>query len=241
MKALGVKRLLIALLVGYCAAFVHMAEAATPQLDAAFKHSLSAFFASSPTALGAKAELINIANWPDIKGAARWSLPNLKNLPKRVSLIAEQGHGKMLRRWYVAAQVKWISKVVVMQKDVSARTMLDESMLSIQSKNIAGLRGNFWQHTADVVGLQTLRNLRRGDVLVSSIVKRPPLIKRGDMVTILVQFNGIQVSAEGIALKSGSRGDRMPVQNIRSKQTLQSIVQDAHTVSIPMSAYQGGV
>ncbi|MDQ6977419.1 MAG: flagellar basal body P-ring formation chaperone FlgA, partial [Ghiorsea sp.] len=69
------------------------------------------------------------------------------------------------------------------------------------------------------------------------IVKRPPLINRGDHVTILVEIAGIQVRAEGIALKSGSRGDRMLVQNIRSKQTLQSIVQDAHTVSIAV----GGV
>jgi flagella basal body P-ring formation protein FlgA len=76
--------------------------------------------------------------------------------------------------------------------------------------------------------------MQRGDVVHTAVVKRPPLIKRGDHVTILVEVRGIKVRAEGIALKSGSRGQRMPVQNIRSKQRLQSIVKDAHTVSIQM-------
>lgn len=210
-------------------------------VNAELKASLSAFFAASPTAHGAKAELIRIQTWPNIQGAARWSLPNMRYLPARISLIAEQGQGKSLRRWYVAAQVKWMAKVVVLNQDVSARTMLDRSMMHSKNKNIAGLRGDSWQHISDVIGMKTLRSMRNGEVIVSSLVKRPPLIKRGDSISILAEVGGIRVRAEGIALKSGSRGDRLPVQNIRSKQTLQSIVRDAHTVSVEQASFRGGV
>lgn len=218
----------------------HLLQAATPVqpgINSELQKSLTAFFAAQPTANGAIAKLIKVQRWPNIQGSVRWSLPNLRFLPKRVSLIAEQGHGKSLRRWYVSTQVRWIRKVVTLKHDISARTVLDRSMLQKEWKDIAGLRGQTWTNINDVVGLKTLRNMRRDDVIVSSIVKRPPQIKRGDHVTILVEIAGIQVRAEGIALKSGSRGDRMLVQNIRSKQTLQSIVQDAHTVSITV----GGV
>jgi|GEM_PF-1938956 len=211
------------------------------QVDAELKASLAAFFAASPTAHGAKAELVSIKTWPNIKGPARWSLPNMRFLPARVSLIAEQGQGKSLRRWYVAAQVKWMATVVVLNQDVSARTMLDRSMMHSKTKDVAGLRGDAWQKVSDVIGMKTLRNMRSGEVIVSSLVKRPPLIKRGDSITILAEVGGISVRAEGIALKSGSRGDRLPVQNIRSKQTLHSIVRDAHTVSIEHSSFKGGV
>lgn len=218
----------------------HLLQAATPVqsgINSELQKSLTAFFAAQPMANGAIAKLIKVQRWPDIHGQVRWSLPNLRFLPKRVSLIAEQGHGKTLRRWYVSTQVRWIRKVVTLKHDISARSVLDRSMLQKEWKDIAGLRGQTWTDINDVIGLQTLRNMRRDDVIVSSIVKRPPQIKRGDHVTILVEVAGIQVRAEGIALKSGSRGDRMLVQNIRSKQTLQSIVQDAHTVSIAI----GGV
>ncbi len=198
------------------------------------QQSLAAFFAAKPTAHGAVARLVSVKHWPDIKGNVRWSLPALRFLPARVSLIAEQGKGKSLRRWYVTAQVKWLRHVVTLKNDVSARTVLDKSMLIKKTKNIAGLRGRVWTDMNDVVGLKTLRKMHRGDTVLSTIVKRPPLIQRGDHVTILVETSGIQVRAMGVALKSGSRGDRMPVRNIRSKQTLQSTVQDAHTVAIRM-------
>ncbi len=219
----------------------HVAQAETPvtakNIDPEMQKSLTAFFASKPSAKGAVAELINIPRWPNTTGKLRWSLPNLRSLPSRVSLIAERGTGKSLRRWYVTAQVKWMRNVVTLNQDISARTMLDRSMLQLEWKNIAGLRGQTWSSLSDVVGLKSLTRMRRDDVVVSSMVKRPPLIKRGDHVTILVTLGGIQVRAEGIALKSGSRGDRMLVQNSRSKQKLQSIVQNAHTVSVTI----GGV
>ncbi len=213
---------------------VQAANIADDAPSQSLQQSLHAFFATKPQALGATAKLIKVQRWPDAKGNIRWSLPPLRFLPKRVSLIAEQGEGKHLRRWYVPVQVQWLRQVVTLKHDVSARTVLDKSMLKKAWKDIAGLRGQAWEDMQDVVGLKTLRNMRKGEVITSGMVKRPPMITRGDHVTIVVNTGGIMVRAEGIALKSGSRGDRMLVQNIRSKQTLQSIVRDKHTVFIPM-------
>ncbi|HID36682.1 MAG TPA: flagellar basal body P-ring formation protein FlgA [Ghiorsea sp.] len=217
--------------------FSFQAYAAEKPVDKALKASLTAFFAAKPMVNNAKAELIGVQHWPNIQGEVRWSLPPLKHLPQRISLIAEQGHGKKLRRFYVPVLVKWMANVITLKQDISARTMLDRSMLSQTQTNIAGLRGRTWSNIADVVGLKSLRNLPKGSVVLSTQMQRPPLIQRGDLVTILVKVAGIQVRAAGIALRSGSRGDRMLVKNVRSKQTLQSIVQDKHTVTV----FSGGV
>ncbi len=224
------KHILVFLLVLYNPA---AALAAEPQhADKAMQASLAAFFAAKPMVANITPELVKVQKWPNTKQAVRWSLPPLKSYPKRLSLIAEQGHGKQYKRWYVPVLVKWMADVIVLKQDISARTMLDRSMLSKTRTNIAGLHGHTWSNIQDVVGLKSLRNLHKGSVLVSHYTQRPPLIQRGDIVTILAKVAGILVRAEGIALKSGSRGDRMLVKNIRSKQTLQSIVQDAHTVSV---------
>ena len=207
---------------------------ASPSVAAEPQASLRAFFAAKPKAQGAVARLVKVRRWPDIRGQVRWSLPALRFLSSRISLIAEQGRGKQLRRWYVPVEVQWMRKVITLKHDVPAQTVLHQHMLRQTWANIADIRGQTWSTLQDVVGLKTLRNMRKGAVVATSWVKRPPLIQRGDHVTIVVHTGTIQVRAEGIALKSGSKGDRMLVQNIRSKQTLQSIVQDAHTVSITM-------
>jgi len=214
-----------------------LVSAAQTTVDPALQVSLATFFATNPSVKGAKAQLIQVQHWPNIQGEVRWSLPPLKYLPKRVSLIAEQGHGKKLRRFYVPMLVKWMANVVTLKHDISARTMLDTSMLTQTQTDIAGLRGRVWSDIQDVIGLKSLRSLQKGSVVLSTQMQRPPLIQRGDLVTILVEVAGIKVRAAGVALKSGSRGDRMLVKNIRSKQTLQSIVQDRHTVTV----FAGGV
>ena len=203
----------------------------------ALQASLAEFFAAQPMAHGAIAELVAVQRWPKVQGTVRWSLPKLRYLPKRVSLIAEQGQGKTLRRWYVAVSVKWMADVVTLNEDISARAVLVRSMLTKERKNIAGLRGDVWSELSDVEGLKSMRSMRRGEVVSSSKVQRPPLIQRGDHVTILVEVGGLKVRVEGKALKSGNRGDRMLVRNIRSKQMLQSTVKDAHTVAV----FLGGV
>jgi len=203
----------------------------------ALQHSLAAFFAAKPTHMGAVAVLESVTRLPKTTGEVRWSLPRLRMLSQRVSLIAEQGTGKSLRRWYVPVKLKWMAKVMTFKLDVSARAVLDRDMVVSAEKNIAGLRGQVWTSKQDVLGLKTLRAMRRGDVVLSTLVVRPPLIQRGDRVTILVNLQGLKVRAEGVALKSASRGERILVQNIRSRQTLQSIVQDAHTVAVHL----GGV
>jgi len=216
---------------------VSWAAGAEQGTNVALQASLEVFFAAKPSANGAVAELVAVKHWPKAKGAVRWSLPNLRFLPKRVSLIAEQGQGKTLRRWYVSTDVKWMADVITLKEDISARAVLDSSMLMKERTDIAGLRGQSWQRASDVVGLKSLRSLRRGSVVLSSTFQRPPLMQRGDYVTILVEVGGLKIRVAGMALKSGNRGDRMLVQNVRSKQMLQSTVKDAHTVAV----YLGGV
>ncbi|MDX8384413.1 MAG: flagella basal body P-ring formation protein FlgA, partial [Ghiorsea sp.] len=126
------------------------APAVTATANGAFKASLVEFFAAQPEAHGAIAKLVAVQRWPKVQGAVRWSLPKLRYLPKRVSLIAERGQGKTLRRWYVAVSVKWMADVVTLKEDISARAVLVSSMLMKERKNIAGLRGEVWQDASDV-------------------------------------------------------------------------------------------
>ncbi len=209
---------------------------AQPVSDNNVRASLSAFFATRPTIHGATAELVRMPRLPHIKGHIRWSFPRLHILPRRVSLIAETGQGKQLRRWYINAEVRWMADVVCLKQDIPAQTILDKNMLTVARMEVTGLRGQTWQNITDAVGLKSLRDTRKHQVVVSTAFKRPPLIQRGDSVTILAEASGIKVRAAGIALKSGQRGERLLVQNVRSKQTLQSIVRDAHTVAV----YVGG-
>jgi len=198
----------------------------------ALEKSLHDFFAQGIHYQGAKAELIQVDRWPNVKGAVRWHLPNINRHARRVSLIAEQGAGQSLRRWYVPVQLHWWTNVVTVRQELPARSLLRSSMLQVQRKDVAGHTGVWWKKTTELVGMRLTRPLHTDDVVYSLAVKRPPLIKRGDRVTMIVGNGSFLVRAAGKAMQAAGLGEKVLVQNMRSKKRIEAIVIDAHTVRV---------
>jgi len=213
--------LLLALLMG--SAPVHAG-------DASLQNSLNAFFTQGVHVNGATATLISVQRWPDTKGRASWHLPNLRSHPVQISLMATQGSGSHVRRWYVPVRVHWWADAIVAKNNVRAHAMLTTSMLDRKRVDIAGHAGSWWRDPGQLAGTRTTRPLRIGQAIFSSYVKRPPLVRRGDEVMIIARIGGIRVSATGMALKPAGLGDKVRVRNTRSKQVMQATVVGAHTV-----------
>jgi len=198
----------------------------------AMKDSLHAFFAKGIRHQGATAELIDVTRWPDTTGNVTWRLPQMKRHTARISMIAEQSDGQQMRRWYVPVRVHWWAKAVTLKQEAPIRTRLLPDMLEVKRIDVAGHMGHRWEKVSDLAGMQVTRPMHKGDAIYSTSVKQSPMIKRGDIINIIVYVGSISVRAEGKALKSGSRGDRLLVQNLRSKEMLQATIVDAHTVQV---------
>jgi len=197
------------------------------------QQSLNDFFAQGIHYQGAKAELVKVIRWPKAaKGVVRWELPRINRHTAQLSLIAEQGEGSALRRWYVPVQLRWWANVVTVRQELPTRSLLQASMLQIERKNVAGHTGTFWGAKDALLGMRLTRPLHVNDVVFSHMVKRPPLIQRGDRITIVAGNGSFSVRAEGQAMKAASIGERILVQNMRSKERVQAIVIDAHTVRV---------
>jgi len=203
-----------------------------PLWASALEKSLNDFFAQGVHYQGAAAELIQVDRWPNTQKKLRWRLPMVNRHAKRVSLIAEEGAGPSLHRWYVPVQVNWWANVVTVRQELPARSLLQSSMLQVQRKNIAGHMGVWWKKTAELVGMRLTRPLHTDDVVFSSAVKRPSLIKRGDRVTMVVGNGRFSVRTAGKAMKAAGLGEKVLVQNMRSKKKVEGVVIDAHTVRV---------
>lgn len=207
------------------------AHAAEP--DPAMQDSIKHYFAQGVHVNGARAELVEVLLWPETAGKIRWIMPELANRhPSRLSMIAEQGEGKALRRWYVPVRLNWWAKAVVAKKDLPVRSNLMPDMLATASVNIAGHSGSWWSRPDGLSGTRLTRPLKAGDVIYASYVHRPKLIRRGDQVTMVANYGTLQVTATGKALRSASIGDRVAIRNVKSKQVVQGIVASASTVHV---------
>ena len=197
--------------------------------DAALQQSLQAFFDKGVALRGATAELIRVENWPQTTGAVRWSLPNrLYGHPKRFALIAEQNK----KRWYAPVRVRWMATAIVMKQAVPARSLLTKDMMKKTRTDIAGHSGHWWSSSAQLVGMRLNRPMAKGAVILSPYVKRPPMIKRGDIVSIILDMGRLHVRTEGKALRSAGKGERLLVKNLRSQEVIQAVAESNGIVRV---------
>jgi len=229
------KQMLPVLLIAFSTA-MSLPAFANAAPDAALQQSLISFFSRGVVWHGASAELIRAERWPDTRGPVRWSLPvSLHGHPKRLSLIAEQ-HG---RRWYIPVTVRWWTTAIVMSQSVSARTLLTQAMLKRTRTDIAGHRGQWIDDSRELVGMRVNRHMEKGDLILTSFVKRPPLIKRGELVRIMLDMGGLHIRTEGKALRTAGRGERLLVRNLRSNEVVQAIAEAAGTVRVNLNGVSG--
>ncbi len=234
LKRCGVRLLALALLTLLPAMSLPASALATPAT--ALQRSLTSFFRHGVVVRGAAAELIRVERWPETRGAVRWSLPlSLHGHPKRFSLIAEQ-NGK---RWYVPVRVHWWATAIVMNRSVSARTLLTQGMLTKKRTDIAGHSGQWSEQVGELLGMRLNRHMNKGDVVLSNFVKRPPLIKRGDLVRIMLDMGRLHIRTEGKALRTAGRGERILVKNLRSHEVLQAVAEDTGVVRVTLRGTSG--
>ncbi len=187
--------------------------------------SLRAFFARGVTHEGARAELVSIGRLPEAHGALRWRLPRLNGHPSRFSVIAETGHGRAARRWFVPVRVRWWARAAIAATDIPARALLQTGMIRTAITDIADHHGNWWPRAAEALGLKTIAPIAKGALLTGDRLKTPPVIRRGDPVVIRVDHGALHLRVAGRALRSAARGQRLMVENIRSRQRLPAIAE----------------
>lgn len=201
-------------------------EATAAQGSANAADSLKSHFAAGIVYQGARAELRHIGSIPaDMPATIRWHLPSLAGHPGRFSMLAESTSKGHVRRWYVPVQVRWWAKAVSARSNIPARSLLFRDMLQIKSVDITGHRGHWWEDPKPLVGMRLIRPLKAGEAVLSVDVKQPPMIRRGDHVSITLKRGRLLVRAEGKAMRSAGRGERILVRNLSSSQVIQAIVE----------------
>lgn len=89
----------------------------------------------------------------------------------------------------------------------------------------------------DVVGRQARRDLAPGQPIRTFDVQAPEMVKRGEIVTMVVSRGGMIVAAQGRAMETGGIGDTIRVQNTVSQRIVYGAIAEDGTILIaPIAA-----
>ena len=141
-------------------------------------------------------------------------------------------NGKFYKRVWATATVEVLAEVVITKKPVGRHKPITEDDIELLKMDMAKLPSGVITDPEAVLGKRTRRAIGAKTVLRADLVEFPPLVKRGDVVVIVVETSGLKITTLGQVKKKGRLGESIPVMNYDSKKILYARVLDSSTVKV---------
>ncbi len=140
--------------------------------------------------------------------------------------------GKKPWRIFVPVRVEIYKQVVVSAHPISKGSQLHDEDFKLENMNVMKLRQGFFQSKDQVAGKVLTRSITMGTPITPKLLTAPTVIKKGETVAIAVEHDGLKVQMKGRAMKSGGKGEHIPVRNLSSKRVIDALVTGPSMVTV---------
>jgi len=153
------------------------------------------------------------------------SRPGKKNVTAAILKDGqEQGQVKM------SGDLQLFGPVISTTKRLNRNEIITSEDIIAKRQNITLLTGGLIQDPQQAVGQKLKLSLPAGAILYAKSIDAPPLVNRGERVTIMAKSQAIQITAPGEARNSGAKGEIIRVKNLTSRREIKARVLDASLV-----------
>ena len=140
----------------------------------------------------------------------------------------------------VIAEISLPPLVVVPVRSIPRATRISRADLELRHVDSTVLTAGSVQRIEDIVGKETTRTLAAGKPIAQSHVCEPVLVRRGDVVTVIVRAAGIRVRTQARARDDGAQGDLVAVESLENRQTYFAQVSGVREVEVLATTLSAG-
>jgi len=141
-------------------------------------------------------------------------------------------NGRQYRKIWASLLADILQEVVVLKHTMRRYQRITTEDIQLVDMNLVDIPKNAITSDQDILGKRITKSLLSGTVLRTDIVELPPLVKRGDIVTVKAVSGALQVTTLGKAKGNGRHGERIKIINIDTQKELYGYVVDAKTVKV---------
>ncbi|MFN2329793.1 MAG: flagellar basal body P-ring formation chaperone FlgA [Chromatocurvus sp.] len=135
-------------------------------------------------------------------------------------------------RLYVPVKVETLRPVLALRHSLDRGKILGPDDLEFVTVDTDRLVRGYYADLASVAGHTLKRSAAGGTILTHALVQEPPVIQRGQRVSLVSSRIGIAVQAPGEALADARIGDRLRVRNLSSGKTVEGVARSSGTVEV---------
>jgi len=101
-----------------------------------------------------------------------------------------------------------------------------------EKKNIYELSDNFIKTFDEIDGKILKSGVRKGDYLKTNLLAEPPLIKKGDIITLVARNENLLIVTSAISKEDGFENELIKVENLNSGKLVRGIVKGKSKVEV---------
>jgi flagella basal body P-ring formation protein FlgA len=147
-------------------------------------------------------------------------------------LVLFMVNGKVEKKVWVNVQIEVSRDVVVSTHSLSRHSIITQDDLRLEKMNLADVPPDVVTDPLEIIGMRTKRVVDAHLPFCISFLEMPPVVKRGDLVTIVAETDAIKITTQGVVIENGGKGDMVRVVNTSSKRELFARVKDSKTVEV---------
>lgn len=122
------------------------------------------------------------------------------------------------------------TEMVVAGRQLQPGTVLTRDDLQLQVRDVAQAAGLHLKNIDDALGKRLKTVVRSGAPLRGNQLEKVPVVRTGQLVTIVAENAGMRITVTGRAKSAGGVGDLIRVENISSHKEFPARVLDSSTV-----------
>ncbi len=158
---------------------------------------------------------------PDWEGWGRTSLALIVRVDDRVE-----------KNLTLNLEVEAFAGIVVATRPLDFGMLVKPGDVVMQKRDLGQVQGRVCRGLDEVVGKRVRVGMRSNTPVHSDYLEKPPLVKSGQMVTIIAETKTFRVTATGRARGNGAEGDLIMVQNLSAQKDIPGVVQGDGTVRV---------
>lgn len=148
-----------------------------------------------------------------------------------MAVLARQ-KDRLVRNIPVRVDVDARVDMVVTRRQLEHGMIITADDVAIQNREISHDSKRSSRRIEDIIGKKAKTTMRANQPVRTDQVEKIPLIKSGQMVTIIAENEVMKVTVAGKARSSGAKGDIISVQNQNSFKEIPARVMSATTVQV---------
>jgi flagella basal body P-ring formation protein FlgA len=140
--------------------------------------------------------------------------------------------GKKVDRVSVSGRVAVYANVLHTRRSYAKGDTISKENVYRKKENIFTLRDNFIQAFKEIDGKILKSSIRKGDYLRPCIFSDPPLIQKGDIITLIAKKENLLIVTSAISKEDGVKNELIKVENLNSGKLVRGIVKGKSKVEV---------